>query len=342
MNQKNTPSCYKHQTPWIVDVNVLIIFFIRDDVLKETFEAVRKARPRRLLLWQDGARANRPDDIEKVQKCREIVENIDWDCEVYKNYQTQNWGCDPSTFYSHKWAFSIVDKCIVLEDDCVPSQSFFPYCKELLDRYENDTRINRICGMCQVDVFDSYPYDYTFASFGSVWGWATWKRVADLWEEDYAYLDDAEIMRLYSLKFNSRADRQYLKLTQQRKSKGVAHWEQIQTFARQLNTQLCIIPTVNLIHNIGFGADSTHSNVKLTEVPPKLRDLFYRPSQEISFPLRHPKYVFENVEYEKEYFKITSPSFSTYLSMISRSFRRLKNGDFKGVWKSFKGRLAKA
>ena len=333
MNQ-NLPS-------WNIDVNVLIIFFIREDLLEKTFEAVRQARPRRLLLWQDGARENRPDDIERVNKCRQIVENIDWECEVHKNYQTKNWGCDPSTFYSHKWAFSLVDKCIVLEDDCVPSQSFFPFCKELLDKYENDTRINRICGQCPLDIFGNYPYDYTFASFGSVWGWATWKRVANLWDENYSYLEDDEIMRLYSIKFNTKADKQYLKLTRQRKKNAVAHWEQIQTFARQLNSQLCIVPTVNLIQNIGLGVDSTHSNVAMDDVPKKLRHLFYRPSQEMSFPLRHPKYVFENVEYENEYFKITSSANSVFNKM-KRSFRRIVKGDFKGLWKSFKGRLAKA
>lgn len=328
--------------PWKNDVNVLLIFFIREDVLEKTFEAVRQARPRRLLLWQDGARENRPDDVERVQRCRKIVENIDWECEVHKNYQTRNWGCDPSTFYSHKWAFSIVDKCIVLEDDCVPSQSFFPYCKELLDRYEFDTRINRICGQSPIDIYGKYQYDYTFTSFGSVWGWATWKRVADLWEEDYAFLDDDELVRLYSMKYPSKQSQHYLQLTRQRKKNQVAHWEQIQTFARRLNSQLCIVPTVNLIQNIGLGVDSTHSNVAMADVPKKLRHLFYLPAQDIALPLRHPKYVFENVEYEKEYFKITSPSFSTFFSMISRTFRRLRKGDFKGIWKSFKGRLAKA
>ena len=86
---------------WNIDVSVLIIFFVRDDVLKETFESVRKARPRRLLLWQDGAREGRQEDVEGIERCRKIVDNIDWNCEVYKNYQTCNWCCDTSTLPSH-------------------------------------------------------------------------------------------------------------------------------------------------------------------------------------------------------------------------------------------------
>ena len=121
--------------PWNIDVAVLIIFFVRDDTLKKVFESVKAARPSKLLLWQDGPRENRPDDIQGIQKCRKIVEDIDWDCEVYKNYHDQNMGCDPSTFYADKWAFSLVDKCIILEDDQAPVQSFYPYCKELLDKY---------------------------------------------------------------------------------------------------------------------------------------------------------------------------------------------------------------
>ena len=137
--------------PWKNDVAVLLIFFTRDDVFAKTFAAVKEARPRKLLLWQDGPREGRPNDMQGIQRCREIAEDIDWECEIYKNYQEKNWGCDPSTFYSHKWAFSIVDKCIILEDDCVPAQSFFPFCKELLDRYEKDLRINRICGFNHKD-----------------------------------------------------------------------------------------------------------------------------------------------------------------------------------------------
>ena len=123
--------------PWGIDVAVLLTFFVRDDTFEKVFESVRKARPRVLLLWQDGPRENRPDDIEGIEKCLKIAENVDWECEVHKNYHDKNMGCDPSTHFSHKWAFSIVDKCIILEDDIVPSQSFFPFCKELLDKYEN-------------------------------------------------------------------------------------------------------------------------------------------------------------------------------------------------------------
>ena len=91
--------------PWKIDVAVMIIFFVRDDTLQKVFDSVKVARPRKLLLWQDGPREDRPDDLQGIMKCRKIVENIDWDCEVIKNYHEENMGCDPSTFYADKWAY---------------------------------------------------------------------------------------------------------------------------------------------------------------------------------------------------------------------------------------------
>lgn len=326
--------------PWKNDVAVLLIFFVRDDVFSQTFEAVRQARPRKLLLWQDGARSNRPDDIEGIERCRKIVENIDWDCEVHRNYQTRNWGCDPSTFLSHKWAFSIVDKCIILEDDCVASQSFFVYCKELLDRYENDTRINRICGMCNLENYES-PYDYLFSSVGSGPGFGTWKRVADLWDDNYSFLNDKYDMNKFLSKFNTLDDRKYHKTCEEHSNEGKAHWETIYSYACQLNNQLVIIPTKNLIHNIGIGVDnSVHSNLTLELVLPQLRQLTYQPSYEIDFPLKHPRYVFEDVDYLNKRLHLMGRKSKLHAKIIKVKsiIWRMKHGAFVDIVKKALGK----
>ncbi|MCD8281729.1 MAG: hemolysin activation protein, partial [Prevotella sp.] len=129
-----------------VDVSVLIIFFNRPDSLRQVFEAVRKARPARLFLYQDGARNE--SDAPLIEACRDVVSNsnIDWECVVERLYQEKNYGCDPSEYLSQAWAFSKTDKLVVLEDDDVPAVSFFAFSKELLDRYENDTRVWMIAG----------------------------------------------------------------------------------------------------------------------------------------------------------------------------------------------------
>ncbi len=288
---------------WETDVNVLLIFFTRADVFEKCFEAVRAVKPRRLLLWQDGPRENRPDDIENIEKCRKIAENIDWDCEVHKCYNEKNYGCDPSTFYAHKWAFSMVDKLIVLEDDVVASPDFFRFCKELLDKYENDQRVARICGMNEIKNFKCED-SYFFSKIGSVWGWATWKRVADTWDEDYSFLADKNAMRLIrNYRNGDKSYPHYEQVCLAHKAEGVPHWETIQTYARYFNSQLNITPAKNLVKNIGLGEESTHSKTEIQCLPKQIREAFYCDAESLEFPLRHPKYVIDNVEYKNQLYK---------------------------------------
>ena len=184
----------ENKFPAKIDVAVLLLFFTRTDSFEKVFEAVREARPSKLFLYQDGPRGER--DMAGIEACRKIAENIDWECDVYRKYQERNYGCDPSEYLSQKWAFSIVDKCIVLEDDDVPSQSFFPFCKEMLDRYEHNERISMISGFNTDEVTPDVNDDYFFTSVQAIWGWASWRRVIDRWQGDYKFLDDEQAMRL--------------------------------------------------------------------------------------------------------------------------------------------------
>lgn len=318
---------------WKIDVNVLLIFFVRDDVFAKTFAAVKEARPRRLLLYQDGPRDGRPDDLDGIRRCREIAMDIDWDCEVHTNFQDSNWGCDPATFYSHKWAFSLVDKCIILEDDCVASQSFFPFCKELLDKYENDTRINRICGMNNLGYSEDCKDDYFFAFAGSVWGWASWRRVAELWEEDYAFFNDSDAMD--KLKELNKKNEEYRVKQLWHRDTGKPYWETVNSYARILNSQLVIVPNKNLISNIGITENATHAMADIRVIPKKSRSIFYMETYEYDFPLKHPKYVVCDSTYLS---KIRLRSFSSKIESI---YLRIKYGYTKDLIKSVKRKLFK-
>ena len=125
----------------VSNVPVLMVFFNRSEPLKQVFEAVRKAKPTKLFLAQDGAREGNKKDIQNVQECREVVRNIDWDCEVYTNFSEVNLGCGGRMSSAISWAFEYVDRLMILEDDCVPCQDFFPFCEELLERYKDDVRV---------------------------------------------------------------------------------------------------------------------------------------------------------------------------------------------------------
>ena len=165
--------------PAKTDIAVLLLFFTRSDTFARVFEAVRQARPSKLFLYQDGPRGER--DMAGIMACREIASDahIDWECEVHRQYLDHNQGCDPSGFRSHQWAFSLADKVIVLEDDVVPAQSFFPFCKEMLDRYEHDERISMIAGFNIDEVTPDCQDSYFFTTAFSIWGWASWRRAAE-------------------------------------------------------------------------------------------------------------------------------------------------------------------
>lgn len=282
---------------WKVDVPVLLIFFTRSDTFEKVFEAVREARPSTLLLWQDGPRENRSDDIEKINKCRKIAENIDWDCTVYRMYNEKNIGCDPSIFYAYNWAFTHVDKCIFLEDDQVPCQSYFQFCKELLDRYENDTRISHICGYNYTEIAPDCDADYLFATSGSG-AWATWKRVVDMWDGEYKFLDDKFATENVKKQYGALADTS-LSCAERHRKTGKEFWESIVGCNCLYNNMLSIIPKKNLVSNMGLTQDSVHSNTSKKYLSKVTGNLFEMNTYELKFPIKHPDYVIENKAYRK-------------------------------------------
>ncbi len=295
--------------PFEVDVSVLLIFFARPDHFQQVYEQVKKARPSRLFLYQDGPREDRLDDEENIQKCREIVEDIDWDCTVYRNFQTKNIGCDPSEYNAIKWAFSISDKCIVLEDDDVPDVTFFPFCKELLDRYENDERINMICGLNSIGVTENVSTSYFFCKCSSIWGWASWKRVIDNWAIDYDFLADQESMMLLkdALENSYHVEYKYLIKDAIRHSEsGKAHYESILACSRNMQSRLNIIPTRNLISNTGISENATHGVSNIDLLPKGIRPIFNSRRYPMEFPLIHPtnSFVIENVQHAKKHMRL--------------------------------------
>lgn len=272
------------------DIAVLLLFFNRPEQTAQVFEQIKKARPSKLFLYQDGAREGRGDETG-IDACRKVVDDIDWECEVHRKYQEKNYGCDPSEYISQKWMFSFVDKGIILEDDDVPSQSFFPFCKELLDKYENDMRVSMISGFCHLDKVD-LDVDYFFSKNGPVQGWATWKRTIDMWDPTYSFLNDSYVVD--TLRNNGDFPKKLENTVRKHLASGKEHYESINRMERLLNNQLAIIPTRNMISNIGLTPGSVHTRQTLEELPPTIRRIFNKETFEYSFPLRHPKYVIED------------------------------------------------
>ena len=264
------------------------------------------------------------DDIENIKKCREIAEDIDWECEVHKNYHDKNMGCDPSTFYSHKWAFSIVDKCIILEDDVVPSQSFFSFCKELLDKYENDTRVDRICGQTLYGGVPDKRFSYFFGRSGSSIGWASWRRVAETWQENYEFLDDEYYLDLGKHRFANNRINQSIDKAKDRRKEGIPYWEHIIGFRTTLNSGLVIYPTVNMIENVGTSQNATHAPDDIAELPKEIQQIFVTRAEDIEFPLKHPPYVLEDYHYFDKLMSHLNPSLTRkILRKIEHLYRKI-------------------
>lgn len=319
-----------------IDIAVLILFFNRPEHLRKVFEQVRLARPSKLYLFQDGARDGRADDVENVQKCRDVVANIDWECEVHRQYCEKNNGCDPSEYLAQKWMFETEEMGIVLEDDDVPSQTFFPFCKELLEKYKDDARINMICGMNNTGISTHTDASYLFTKRGSIWGWASWKRVLDTWDGDYQWLDDPASLAVIRSQMDDYAYKAFIKTSTEHRATGKEHYESINAASMYMNRRLNIVPKYNMMCNIGIGADTTHSTDDIRLLPRRIQKLLFMKTYEIAFPLNHPAEVVRDRKFEK---KMEFTPRRVFFMRIEAAVRSLIYQDKKTFWKRVKRRL---
>ena len=331
--------------PAKTDIAVLMLFFTRSDTLQLVFNEVRKARPTRLFLYQDGPRG--PRDEAGIEACRQIVsdENIDWECDVRRMYLDHNQGCDPSGFRSHQWAFSMADKVMVLEDDVVPSQSFFTFCKEMLDRYEHDERISMVCGFNTDEVTtDVGDDDYFFTSFQSIWGWASWRRVAERWDPTYGFMrDPAKRQQLETIANERHLRSDMIQMFDDHSKSGKEYFETIYWADMLLHDSLAIMPAQNQISNIGLMTDSTHFSADLKTTPRRLRRIFTMQRHELAFPLTHPTKIVEHKAYLERLYKANAWNhpWIKIQNSIEELLLNLRYGRFRHIGKSLARRLRK-
>lgn len=330
--------------PAKTDIAVLLLFFTRSDTFRQVFEAVRQARPSKLLLYQDGPRGER--DLAGIEACREIVsdEHIDWECEVHRHYLDHNEGCDPSGFRSHHWAFSLADKVIVLEDDVVPSQSFFPFCKEMLDRYEHDERVSMIAGFNIDEVSPDCQDSYFFTSAFSIWGWASWRRVAKRWDPTYGFMHHPETRRrLEQIARERHLRSDMMQMFSDHSQSGKEYFETIYWADMLLHDSLAIMPQKNQISNIGLTGDSTHFSAELKTTPHRIRRMFTMQRRELDFPLRHPAEVTENKAYLNRLYRANAWNhpWIKVMNSLEELWLNLRYGNISHIRQSFSRRLRK-
>ena len=288
---------------YVVDVPVLLIFFNRSDTFKKVFEAVRKARPSKLFLACDGPRPESPNDVLKIEECKMIATHIDWECEVFTNYSKENMGCGMRPQTAISWALSIVDRIVILEDDCVPDESFFPYMAELLEKYKDDERIGMISGLNHFKSWNCDKYSYCFTKTAAIWGWGTWARVWKDYDYSVSSLDSPYIQNLIKkqITFHRAKDAKvklWLKTTHRVKSgENISYWDSQFGYLKIHKGYLSIVPKTNLICNIGVGASSTHANANFSTCWKKGM-LHFIPTEPIQTPLTHPDFIMCDTEYD--------------------------------------------
>jgi hypothetical protein len=246
----------------MLETPVALVIFNRPEVTAQSFAQIAKVKPRRLFVIGDGPRESRPHDAELCAAARQVVERVDWDCEVIRDFSPINLGPHQRIASGLNAAFQQTEELIVLEDDCIPDPSFFRFCQELLERYRDDDRVMHIAGNhLQADTYRSTPYSYTFARWNITLGWATWRRAwqhFDLevrrWPElrETTFLD--ELMR------DPRAVEEFRAIFDDVYNRPGQHegWDYAWSFACWSQNGLSLIPSQTLVGNIGWGPDATH------------------------------------------------------------------------------------
>lgn len=306
-----------------IDLAVLLIFFARPNTLREVFEKVKKARPAKLFLACDGPRKNRPTDVENIEACKAIVSDIDWECEVHTRYMEENQGCGKGPSDAITWAFEHVDKLAILEDDCVPDDTYFQFMKEMLDYYEHDTRVGLISGYNHFKEWDTAGDSYLFTKCGATLGWGTWKRVWDHYDFYIKDFQNTQILHLLGKElFHKKAVNGRLgdwkRTARETACQRVNYWDYQFDFVKYTQSYLSIVPAGNLIYNIGVGPGSTHTeNTKKTQWKPG--QVLFMPTVPMQFPLVHPKHRICDRYYDEKLFNTLF-----YPPRIVKLFRKIK------------------
>lgn len=272
---------------WRLQTPVAFIIFNRPDTTERVFGEIAKAKPPTLLVVADGPRDSRSGEAERCRAARAIIERVDWDCEVKTNFSDANLGCKKRVASGIEWVFEEVPEAIILEDDCLPHPTFFPFCEEMLIRYRDDERIGMISG-------DNFQFgqrrsddSYYFSRYAHIWGWASWRRAWRNYDRDIKKWPRIRAARLLEAIVRDPFEQRYWDGIFQAVYEGkIDTWDYQWVLACWTHNMLSIMPAVNLISNIGFGADATHTT--------NAGIYANLPTEALEFPLRHPEFVLPN------------------------------------------------
>ena len=294
---------------------VALVFFNRPQTTARVFAEIAKAKPEKLLLIADGPRPGHAGDEANCAAARAIVGRVDWDCEVLKNYSDVNLGCKMRPVTGFDWTFDNVEDAIILEDDCLAHPSFFRFCEELLEKYRDDERVMMISGNDFQHGENATSYSYRFSRYTNTWGWASWRRAwrcFDVQMRLWPSLADTDWL-LEVLGNKAAADHWQAVFARTSQASDTV-WDYQWLFSCWIQNGLAISPSVNLVSNIGFGVDATHTM--------SASEIANLPTAEMTFPLRHPPWLLRDRGADELIFKLYAQQESTANSNLSRRIRQ--------------------
>lgn len=266
---------------------VVLLAFNRPDLTAQVFSQIRQWKPRELFFIVDGPRPSHPADQALVEQVHNLVGSIDWECTVFRDFAETNMGLKRRITSGLSRVFEKCEAAIILEDDCVPHQTFFAYCDELLYRYADDDRVGLIGGSSRLRGRRVSENSYDFSNDIRIWGWATWRRT---WT---GFISSGDLETLWSpqeqdeilARFPAGPRKNSMKKMLSR-AKELNSWALPFAVHCAGKGYLSTVPEVNLVENVGFGSRSTHTTFEdfVAQVP----------ALQISFPLRHPDLVVHN------------------------------------------------
>ena len=276
---------------------VLFLIFNRPDLTEQVFNVIKRVRPSKLFVAADGPRQEEFDDIDKCKKARNIINQVDWDCQVKTLYRDNNLGCRVAISSAINWFFENVEEGIILEDDCLPSNSFFRFCQVLLEKYRYDERIMQINGNNYLFGKKQFKESYYFSKLNGCWGWATWRRA---WRHYNEKMPEFSIFREENLIDNYIDNNEIsdwlMSYLEEASKPDCGIWSTYWMYAIIIRNALSINPAINLVQNMGFREDATsgkHDSFKL----------YSEVEAEEMGEIVHPLFVLPDNEADNIYFK---------------------------------------
>lgn len=272
-----------------LETPILFLIFNRPDTTQRVFNEIKKAKPSKLYVAADGPRENKEGERELCIKTRNIIGQIDWKCDVIKLFRDENVGCKIAVSSAIDWFFENEEQGIILEDDCLPHESFFPFCEEMLKFYKNDERVSMISGDNFQFGWKNTDDSYYFSKYCHIWGWATWRRAWNEYDVEISDLPEfIEQNKIANIFNDKKLQKYWLKILKNVYNGKINTWDYQWSYSIWKQDGLCVLPNMNLISNIGCGSGTHVSNGG------DKSDVANMPTYEIEFPLIHPKSIERN------------------------------------------------